>query len=95
MPSCFGALVHNAAGYELFITLAQPGDGRRSAMSRAVRAHRSRPSFNLGRSGTPSPPAQKKRGNRRSFLAEIAFGRVPPSLPVPIPGIGKIALDAM
>jgi len=51
--------------------------------------------MNLGRSGIPSPPAQKKRGNSRSFLAEIAFGRVPPSLPVPIPGIGKIALDAM
>lgn len=50
---------------------------------------------NLGWSGTACPPFQKKRGNRRSFLREIAFGRVPPSLPVPIPRIGKIALDAM
>ena len=41
----FGALVHNAAGYELFITLVQLGNGGHSTISRAVRAHRSRPSF--------------------------------------------------
>jgi hypothetical protein len=38
---------------------------------------------------------QKKCGNRLSFFAEIAFGHIPPSLPVPVTGIAKIALDAM
>jgi hypothetical protein len=54
----------------------------------------------LDRLGPPIPEPrgsvlQKKHGNRLSFLAEIAFGRVPPRLPIPIAGIGKIALDAM
>jgi hypothetical protein len=38
---------------------------------------------------------RKKRGNGPSFLAEIAFGRVPLSAPIPAVGIGKIALHAM
>src|SRR5690349_13274473 len=38
---------------------------------------------------------EKKRRNRLSFLAGIAFGRVPVSPPIPVPGIGGIALDAM
>jgi hypothetical protein len=47
-----------------------------------------------------SPPLvrsafEKKRRNRPSFLAWIAFGRVPLSPPIPVTGIGDIALDAM
>src|SRR5262249_44527321 len=38
---------------------------------------------------------EKKHRNRLSFLAGIAFGRVPVSPPIPVPGIGDIALDAM
>jgi hypothetical protein len=38
---------------------------------------------------------QKKRCNGLPFLAEITFGDVPPSLPIPVAGIGRIALDAM
>lgn len=38
---------------------------------------------------------EKKRRNRLSFLAWIAFGRVSMSLPIPVTGIGDIALDAM
>ena len=38
---------------------------------------------------------EKKRRNRLSFLARIAFGRVPLSPPIPVTGIGDIALDAM
>jgi hypothetical protein len=38
---------------------------------------------------------QKKRCNRLPFLAKITFGHVPLSLPIPIAGIGQIALDAM
>ena len=38
---------------------------------------------------------QKKRGNGLSFLVEIAFGDIPPGLPIPVAGVGEIALDAM
>jgi hypothetical protein len=39
--------------------------------------------------------SQKKCGDGLSLLAEITFGYVPLSPPIPIAGIGKIALDAM
>jgi len=38
---------------------------------------------------------EKKRRNRLSFLAWIAFGRVPLSPPIPVTGISGIALDPM
>jgi hypothetical protein len=49
------------------------------------------------RGGPPSVRSvfEKKRRNRLSFLAWIAFGRVPMSPPIPVTGIGDIALDAM
>jgi hypothetical protein len=36
-----------------------------------------------------------KCGNGLSFLAEIAFGHVPLSAPIPVAGVVQIALDAM
>jgi hypothetical protein len=49
------------------------------------------------RSGPPLVRSafEKKRRNRLSFLAWIAFGHVPLSPPIPVTGIGDIALDAM
>jgi hypothetical protein len=50
------------------------------------------------RSRLPGPvwiSIQKKCSNRLSFFAEIAFEHIPPSLPVPVTSIAKIALDAM
>jgi hypothetical protein len=38
---------------------------------------------------------QKKRCNGLRFLAEITFGHVSLSLPIPVARIGQIALDAM
>src|SRR5215475_13226515 len=51
--------------------------------------------WSLGRLALVRSAFEKKSRNRLSFLAWIAFGRVPMSPPIPVTGIGDIALDAM